>query len=305
MDPLLNLTAKAEAAAVKEGSTETFMADVIEGSRDKAVIVDFWAPWCGPCKQLGPALERAVAATKGAVRLVKINVDQNQDLAREMRVQSIPAVYAFFQGRPVDGFLGAVPESQVKSFVDRLMRVTGQKPAGAAAADLLRQADEALSAGRPEAAEGFYHDVLAEDPRNAEALAGLIRLHVARGEAVAAREILDSLPSDLANAPAITAARTAVDLAEQGPAPGSVPELEARLARDPNDHQARFDLAAALYAQGRSEQAIDQLLDLVKRSREWDDQAARKQLLKLFDALGPTHPLTVAGRRRLSSLLFA
>jgi putative thioredoxin len=305
MEPLLNLTAKTEAAAVKEGSTETFMTDVIEGSRDRVVIVDFWAPWCGPCKQLGPALERAVTSTKGAVQLVKINVDQNQDLAREMRVQSIPAVYAFFQGRPVDGFLGAVPESQVKSFVDRLMRVSGHKPAGAAAADLLAQADEALSSGRLEVAEDLYHDVLAEDPNSAEALAGVLRLRVARGEVAAAREMLDNLPPELANAPAITAARSAVDLAEQGPAPGSVAELEARLARDPNDHQARFDLAAALYAEGRLEPAVDQLLDLVKRSREWNDQAARKQLLKLFDALGPTHPLTVAGRRRLSSLLFA
>jgi putative thioredoxin len=293
-----------EAAAVKDATTDTFATDVVQASDERPVIVDFWAPWCGPCKQLGPALERVVQAARGAVRLVKINIDENPQLAAALGVQSIPAVFAFHQGRPVDGFLGALPESQIKSFVDKLVQLTGGQPPGAAEADVLDQADSALAGGDAAGANALYAQVLGRDSSNARAWAGLVRCALAGGDSARARELLEEVPADLATAPEIGGARSAVELAEEGPA-AAVGDLQARLETDPDDHQARFDLALALYAQGQPEGAIDQLLDLVGRGREWNDEAARKQLVKLFDALGQTHPLTISGRRRLSSLLFA
>lgn len=299
------LSAKPAAPPIKDGTTATFMADVIEGSREGLVVVDFWAPWCGPCKQLGPALERAVQAAKGAVKLVKINIDENPDLAREMHVQSIPAVYAFFQGRPVDGFMGAIPELQVKAFIERLMKAVGGGAAGDAIAEAATHAEAALAAGDIPAAESIYKQILAADARHAGAHAGLVRSRLAANDAAAARKLFGRIPADLAQAPEIVAAKTALELAEQRPGKETLKAAEARLAADASDHQARYDLAAALYADGKQDEAVDQLIEIVKRDRKWNDEAARKQLLKYFEALGPTHPVTIAGRRKLSSVLFS
>jgi putative thioredoxin len=288
---------------VKNGTTATFMADVVDASREAAVIVDFWAPWCGPCKQLGPALEKAVRDARGAVRMVKINIDENPELAQQMRIQSIPAVYAFKDGRPVDGFVGAVPESQVKQFVARL--------AGAAAGpspidEAVSLAKEAFAAGDVARAANIYGQVLQHDPANIDAQAGLARVAILRKDYAKARQILAKIPPESANHAEVTAARAGLELAEAGEkAQGAVATLRQRLERDPKDHQAALDLASALFASNEREAAIDQLLDLVKRDREWNEQAARRQLVKFFEAMGPTDPLTVAARRRLSSILFS
>ena len=292
---------------IKASSTQGFMADVVDGSRDVPVIVDFWAPWCGPCKQLGPLLEKAVREAKGAVRMVKINVDENQELAGQMRVQSIPAVYAFFQGRPVDGFVGALPESQIKAFVQRLLQLGGGAAAGPSPIEeALEAAKQALAENDLGAASAIFGQVLAHEPGNVAATAGLARTHLQAGDASRARQLIDALPADKAGAAEVASVRSAVELAEQaGKAAGELAPLMQRLAQDPADHQARFDLAMAHYASGNRQQAIDELLEIVRRNREWNEQAARKQLLKLFEAMGPTDELTVNGRRRLSSILFS
>ncbi|HEX7966658.1 MAG TPA: thioredoxin [Stellaceae bacterium] len=288
---------------IKNGSTQSFMADVIDASHEAAVVVDFWAPWCGPCKQLGPALEKAVRDAKGAVRLVKIDIDQNPELAQQMRIQSIPAVYAFKDGRPVDGFVGALPDSQVKQFVARLA-------GGAAGPSPIEEAvalgKEALAAGDAPRAANIFGQVLQHEPGNAEAIAGLARTAIARKDYAKARQLLDRAPPEAAKHAEVAAARTALELAEAGEkAKGDLVELRLRLERDPKDHQARLDLAAALFASGERDKAVDELLDLVRRDRQWNDQAARKQLLKYFEAMGPTDPLTVSARKRLSSILFS
>ena len=292
---------------IKASSTQGFMADVVDGSRDVPVIVDFWAPWCGPCKQLGPLLEKAVREAKGAVRMVKINVDENQELAGQMRIQSIPAVYAFFQGRPVDGFVGALPESQIKAFVQRLLQLGGGAAAGPSPIEeALDAAKQALAENDLGAASAIFGQVLAHEPGNVAATAGLARTHLQAGDAARARQLIDALPADKAGAAEVASVRSAVELAEQaGKAAGELAPLMQRLAQDPADHQARFDLAMAHYASGKRQQAIDELLEIVRRNREWNEQAARKQLLKLFEAMGPTDELTVNGRRRLSSILFS
>ena len=305
MEPLIGASPRPNGAdLVKEGSTATFMHDVVDASRDAAVIVDFWAPWCGPCKQLGPALERAVREARGAVRMVKINIDENPELAQQMRIQSIPAVYAFKGGRPVDGFVGALPESQVKQFVKRLAgaAVAGPSPIEEA----LEMAKEALAAGDAAAAQNIYAQILQHEPGHPAAIAGLVKTAIALKDLPAAREMLETLPPELAGNPEIAAARAALDLAEAGEkAAGATGELERRLARDPGDHEARLELASALFAAGQREAAIDHLLTIVRKDREWNEHAARKQLLKFFEAMGPTDPLTVSGRRRLSSILFS
>ena len=304
MEPILS-AAKPNGAAdlVKDSDINGFMTDVIEASRKVPVVVDFWAPWCGPCKTLGPQLEKAVRAANGAVRMVKINIDENPEIAQQMRIQSIPAVFAFKNGRPVDGFVGAVPESQIKQFIQRL----GGAAAGPSPiAQALEQAKAALAANDAGTASAIYAQVLAHEPQNVAALAGLARAYVMAGDPEQASQILAELPPEGANDPEVQQVRAALELAKQASAAsGQINPLQEKVARDPADHQARIDLAVALFGNGQQEAAIDQLLESFKRDRKWNEEAARKQLLKFFEAMGPTHALTVSGRRRLSSLMFA
>jgi putative thioredoxin len=289
---------------VKSGSTETFMADVIDASHDAAVVVDFWADWCGPCKQLGPMLEKAVRDAKGAVRMVKIDIDKNKELAAQMRIQSIPAVYAFRDGRPVDGFVGALPESQVKQFIAKLAATAG--PGASPIAEAVALAKEALAAGDQPRAANIFAQVVEHDPGNVDAMAGLAKIAIAKKDLKQAGEILAKIPAEQAAHADVVAARASLELAQEGAkAEGTIGELEARLEKDPKDHQARLDLSSALFAAGQREQAIDQLLEAVRRDREWNEQAARKQLVKFFEAIGLGDPLTVQSRKRLSSILFS
>ena len=301
MEPIIGAP-PAAANVIKESDEKGFRADVVDASHETPVIVDFWAPWCGPCKQLGPALEKAVAAAGGKVRLVKINIDENPQIAQAFRIQSIPAVYAFSQGKPVDGFTGALPESQIKSFVGRLAGESGPSPVDQA----LERAKEALEQKDYGAASALFGQVLQHEPGNPDAVAGLARCFVAAREPERAREVLDQVGEEHADHAEIAGARAALALAEQ--ASGSAADsagLEARLAENENDHQARFDLAMALYGAGQREAAVEHLLEILRRDRAWNEEAARKQLVTLFEAFGPTDPLTVATRRKLSSLLFS
>jgi len=296
---------KAGAAAdIIDSSTASFAKDVIDASRDRPVIVDFWAPWCGPCKQLGPALEKVVTGAKGAVKLVKINIDENQALAQQLRIQSIPAVYAFFQGRPVDGFMGAIPESQVKQFVERLVQASGGDASGGLD-EILAHAKEALAAGDVALATQIYTEVNQAEPGNPDAIAGLARIKIAAKDLAGAKQILATAPKEAENHADIVAARTAIELAEQAESAGPVNELKAKVEANPKDHQTRFDLAMALYAAGQRAEAVDELLELVRRDRKWNEEAGRKQLVKFFEALGPMDPLTIDARKRLSSILFS
>ncbi|MGE5271599.1 MAG: thioredoxin [Thiohalocapsa sp.] len=296
--------AGAGAAVVKDVSAATFMAEVVDASFDQPVIVDFWAPWCGPCKQLGPILEKVVRGANGAVRMVKLNIDENPEIATQMRIQSIPAVYAFKDGRPVDGFVGALPESQVKQFVQRLGGGAAAGPSPIEQA--MAMAKEATQGGDHGTAASLYSQILQREPDNAEAIGGLARALVARGELAQASELLQQAPPELAKHPEIAAAGSAIELAEQAQkAKGSLDGLRARLAKNPDDHIARFELATALFGAGEREAAVDELLTLFKRDREWDEQAARRQLVKFFEVMGPTDPLTLSARRRLSSLMFS
>jgi len=292
-------------ALVKDTSTETFARDVLDASMASPVIVDFWAPWCGPCKQLGPALEKAVTAAKGAVRMVKINIDENQELAAQMRIQSIPAVYAFFQGRPVDGFVGALPESQIKSFVERLVQATGAEVPASPVDQALEQAQEALKQGQHGTASALFGQVLQHEPENLVALAGLIRCYLDSGELEMAQEIFEGLTDELRAKSELDSIRAALELASQRVDSAEVAALQVKLAADPADHEARFELAKALYGGGQREAAVDALLEIVRRNRAWNDEAARKELVKYFEAWGPSDPLTIGSRKRLSSLLFA
>jgi len=293
-------------ALIKDTDTEHFVDDVIDASNETPVIVDFWAPWCGPCKQLTPMLEKVVREARGAVRLVKINTDENQELAGQMRIQSIPAVYAFFKGRPVTAFTGAQPESQVKQFVQRVVQAAGGQIGPSPVAQALEQADAAMARGDHGTASAIYGQVLAHEPKSAEAIAGLAKCHIETGGIEEAKKVLERATGDLANHPAVAAARAALELAEQSAqATSQTSEYLRRLEMNANDHQARLDLATALYGTGNREGAVDELLEAIRRDRKWNEEAARKQLVKLFEAMGPTDPLTISARRRLSSLLFA
>ena len=297
--PILN-QGGGEADLIKNTTTKDFLRDVIEASREVPVLVDFWAPWCGPCRQLTPILEKAVRAAKGAVRLVKLNIDEQPQIPGQMGVQSIPAVFAFQDGRPVDGFMGALPESRVNDFIARLIGDS----AGDTAADL-EAAEAALSAGDVNSAARLFGEVLQKDLENAQALAGLAKCYIKTGDLVRAEQTLALVPPAKADSSPVASARAALELARKTPAAGDIETLRAKLAADPKDPQARFDLALALNAKGDRSGALDELLAVVAKNRGWNDDAARKQLLQLFDAWGPADPSTIAGRQRLSSLLFA
>jgi len=277
------------------------MKDVIEESKRQPVLVDFWAPWCEPCKQLTPVLEKAVKAAKGKVKLAKMDIDKHPAIPGQMGIQSIPAVIAFVNGQPADGFLGALPESQVNDFI---ARITKDK-LGGEAQDLLKSADEALAAGNAVEAVELFAAVLQDEPGNVPGLAGLARAYVQTGALEQAKETLALIPEAKRNDAAAVAARSALEVAEQAQSVGPVGELEQKVAANPLDHQARFDLAVALNAAGKREEAADHLLAIVKRDRKWNDDGARKQLVQLFDAWGPTDEATLSGRRKLSSILFA
>jgi putative thioredoxin len=286
---------------VKETTTQAFVKDVIEESKRQPVLVDFWAPWCGPCKQLTPVLEKAVKAAKGKVKLVKMNIDDHPAIPGQMGIQSIPAVIAFVNGQPADGFMGALPESQVMAFLERLTK----DRIGGEAQDLLKSADAALAEGDAAGAAAMYSELLAEDGGNVPALAGLARCYVETGALDQAKQTLAMIPEAKQNDAAVAAARAALELAEQSKNIGPVDELEQKVAANPLDHQAHFDLALALNGQGKRAEALDQLIAIVRRDRKWNDDGARKQLVQFFDAWGPTDEATLEGRKRLSSILFA
>jgi putative thioredoxin len=313
MDQLIGAGASGDQAGaantadlIKDSDQQQFTKDVIDASMQVPVIVDFWATWCGPCKTLGPALEKVVKEAKGAVKLVKIDVDKNQALAGQLRIQSIPAVFAFFQGRPVDGFVGAQPESQLKQFVQQLAKI-GSAAAGPSPIDeALDQAEAALAENDYGAASAIFDQVLAHESDNARAIAGVLRCSIATGDLAGAREMISGLTPELLKNPAITSASSQLELAEAGQkAAGQTQQLQARIDANPKDFEARYDLAVAQFAAGEREAAIDQLLAIFKANRGWNEEAARKQLVKFFEAMGPTDPMTLAGRRKLSSLMFS
>lgn len=301
----LNLSTGPAADLIKDGSEATFMADVIDASNDVPVIVDFWAPWCGPCKTLGPMLEDAVSAAKGAVKMVKINVDEAQTIASQMRVQSIPTVYAFYQGQPVDGFQGALPASEVKAFVDRVISAGGGEAPGEALAEAVAAAEDMLEQGAAVDAAQTFAAILGEEPNNAPAYGGLVRAHIAMDDLDQAEAILNGAPAEISNTPELEAAHAQLELARQAAGAGPVADLRAAVEANPDDPQARFDLALALHAGGNVEEAVDELLDLFQRDRDWNDGAAKTQLFTIFDALKGNDPIVLNGRRKLSSMIFA
>ncbi|WP_397542240.1 thioredoxin [Roseovarius salis] len=290
---------------VKDVSEADFMAEVIETSNQVPVIVDFWAPWCGPCKTLGPALEEAVKKANGAVRMAKVNVDENQMIAGQLRIQSIPTVYAFWKGQPIDGFQGAVPASELDAFVNRVIQQSGGEAAGGGLDDALAAAEEMLDQGAAADAAQTFAAILQEDDKSARAYAGMVRAYIALDDLDQAEAILNGAPAEISTASELEAAHSALELARQAAGAGPVGELQAAVDADPDNHQARFDLAQALHANGRTEEAVDQLLELFRRDRNWNDEAAKTQLFTIFDALKPNDPVVQRGRRKLSSMIFA
>ena len=286
---------------IKDTSERTFVADVLEPSREVPVLVDFWAPWCGPCRQLTPMLEKAVREAKGAVKLVKINIDENKRIAAQLRIQSIPAVYAFRNGQPVDGFVGAMKESEIRDFIKRLSGDTGPSPID----ELLAIAAESFDAGDLATAAQAYARILGEEPQNPAALGGIARCYLASGDIDRARQTLQLVPPEHMGHEAIAAVSAQIRLKDQAPADDNLAELKALIEASPSNLQARFDLAAALAAAGTAEAAIDEYLEILRRDRNWNDGAARQQLLTLFEALGSTDPVVKSGRRKLSNLLFS
>ncbi|MBT8472222.1 MAG: co-chaperone YbbN [Marinicaulis sp.] len=297
---------KAE-SLVKDATIDSFEADVIKESMVRPVIVDFWADWCGPCKQLAPALEKAVADANGAVLLVKVDIDKNQMLASQLRIQSIPTVYAFHQGRPIDGFQGALPESEIKAFVDRVMAAAGGSPSEGddPNEDYLSAGEAAFEESDFAAAAQLFGQVAQADPTNIKALAGLARCYVGLQDFQQAKQVLETIPADQQEDPTLQSIKAAIALAESNPTSGDLASLEAKVAAEPESLDAKFDFAGALLAAGSMENAVDQLLTIIETDREWNEDAARKKLLTVFDALGAGNPLTLRARRRLSSILFS
>ncbi|SDO09989.1 putative thioredoxin [Lutimaribacter pacificus] len=294
---------------IKDVGEEAFMAEVVDGSAEVPVIVDFWAPWCGPCKTLGPMLEDAVKAAKGAVKMAKVNVDEAQRLASALAqqglpLQSIPTVVAFYQGRPVDMFQGAVPQSEIKAFIERVVQAAGGDASGGLD-EAVAAAEEMLAQGAVADAAQTFAAILGEEPAHAEAYAGLVRCHIASGQLDEAEAVLNGAPAEIATSAPIEAARAQLELARQAEGAGPLDDLRAQVEADPGDHQARYDYAQALYAKGKGEEAVEQLLELFRRDREWNDGAAKAQLFTIFEALKPNDPVVLNGRRKLSSMIFA
>lgn len=290
---------------IKDVSEATFMAEVVDASMTVPVIVDFWAPWCGPCKTLGPALEAAVTAAGGAVKMAKVNVDENQMIAGQMRVQSIPTVYAFWQGQPVDGFQGALPGSEIEAFVARVVEAAGGQVPDGGLADALAAAEEMLAEGDAASAAETFAAIAEQDPENAEAFAGLARSYLALEQVDQAEAVINGVPEAISSAAEIEAVRAQIELARQAENAGPVAELRAAVDADPDNHQARLDLAQALHGADQVEEAVNELLELFRRDREWNDGAAKAQLFTIFEALKPNDPVVLNGRRKLSSMIFA
>jgi putative thioredoxin len=303
---LTPVPAPASDDAVRDVTLASFKQDVLEASKTCLVLLDFWATWCGPCKQLTPVLEKIARGSKGTVKLAKIDIDQNQQIAQQMGVQSVPSVFAFFQGKPIDGFAGALPEAQIRQWLDQLMQGTGAGGDEKAGLDTaLKQAADFFAAKDIATAHAIYADIHEMAPDNAAAYAGLIRCVIEEGKITHAQELFDAAPEAIQKDKAFEPVRAALELAAQAGDANQIGELQVKIAVNENDHQARFDLAMALYGAGKREEAVDQLLDLVRRGRSWNEEAARKQLVKFFEAMGAMDPLTIAARRRLSSLLFS
>lgn len=289
---------------IKDTSEATFMVDVIEASHDVPVIVDFWAPWCGPCKTLGPALETAVQAAKGAVKMVKVDVDQNQQIAAQLQIQSIPTVYAFYKGKPIDAFQGALPASEIKGFIDKLIVESGGEVDDGGLADAIEAAEAMLEEGAAADAAQTFAAILGEEPNNPAAYAGLVRSHLAMDELDQAATLLDNAPEELNGLQEIEAVRAQLELLLQAAETGPAAELQAAVDADPDNHQARLDLAVALHASGDAQGAVDHLLELFRRDRDWNDGAAKSQLFTVFGALKADDPIVLNGRRKLSSMIF-
>jgi len=301
----LNLSGAPDADLIKDSDEASFMQDVVEASQTTPIVVDFWAPWCGPCKTLGPQLEAAVKAAKGAVKMVKVNVDEAQMIAGQLQIQSIPTVYAFHKGQPIDGFQGAQPESEIKAFIDRVVKSAGGEAPGDQLDEAVAAAEEMLAEGAAADAAQTFAAILGEDPLHAGAYGGMVRSYLALDDLDQAEALLNGAPIEISNAPELEAAHAQLELARQAADAGPVAELTAAVEANPEDNQARFDLAQALYANGDTEAAVDHLLDIFKRDLEWNEGAAKTQLFTIFDALKPNDPVVLNGRRKLSSMIFA